>query len=65
MAFGCLVLAIGLSAGVVRQSGRGTITPYVVEADTLGEVRAVGPAATAYEPTDAQIAYHLARFVEP
>ena len=57
MAFGCLALAIGLSGGVVWQAGRSTITPYVVEVDTLGEVRAVGPAVTAYEPTDAQIAY--------
>ena len=50
MAFGCLALAIGLSGGGVWQAGRSTITPYVVEVDTLGEVRAVGPAITAYEP---------------
>ncbi|MAD40363.1 conjugal transfer protein TrbF [Tistrella sp.] len=64
MAFGCLALAIGLSGGVVWQAGRSTITPYVVEIDTLGQTRAVGPAIAAYEPTDAQIAYHLARFIE-
>ena len=63
MAFGCLALAIGLSGGVVWQAGRSTITPYVVEIDTLGQTRAVGPAMEAYEPTDAQIAYHLARFI--
>ena len=64
MAFGCLALAIGLSGGVIWQAGRSTITPYVIEVDTLGDVRAVGPAVQAYDPTDAQIAYHLARFVE-
>ena len=64
MAFGCLALAIGLSGGVIWQAGRSTITPYVVEIDTLGQTRAVGPAIAAYEPTDAQIAYHLARFIE-
>ncbi len=64
MAFGCLALATGLSGGVIWQTGRTTITPYVVEVDTLGDVRAVGPAVAAYEPTDAQIAYHLARFIE-
>ncbi len=64
MAFGCLALAIGLSGGVVWQAGRSTITPYVVEIDTLGQTRAVGPAIAAYEPTDAQVAYHLARFIE-
>ncbi|MEQ8693925.1 MAG: conjugal transfer protein TrbF [Gammaproteobacteria bacterium] len=64
MAFGCLALAIGLSGGVIWQAGRSTITPYVVEIDTLGQTRAIGPAIAAYEPTDAQIAYQLARFVE-
>lgn len=64
MAFGCLSLALLLSAGVIWQAGRSTITPYVVEVDTLGDVRAVGPATEHYEPTDAQIAYHLARFIE-
>jgi len=64
MAFGCLALAIGLSGGVIWQAGRSTITPYVVEIDTLGQTRAVGPAIAVYEPTDAQVAYHLARFIE-
>lgn len=64
MAFGCLVLALGLSGGVIWQAGRSTITPYVVEVESSGAVRAVGPAAVAYEPTDAQIAFHLARFIE-
>ena len=64
MAFGSLALAMGLSAGVVWQMGRATITPYVVEVDKLGEVRAVGPAIRHYKPSDAQIAFHLARFIE-
>jgi len=64
MAFGCLTLALGLSAGVIWQAGRSTVTPYVVEVDRLGEVREVGPATEAYSPTDAQIAWHLARFIE-
>ena len=64
MAFGCLALTVGLSGGVVWQAGRGTITPYVVEVDRLGSVQAIGPATEAYEPNDAQIAYHLARFIE-
>ncbi|HIC82164.1 MAG TPA: conjugal transfer protein TrbF [Kiloniellaceae bacterium] len=63
MAFGCLVLSLGLSGGVVWQAGRSTITPYVVEIDTLGQTRAIGPAVAAYKPSDAQIAYHLAAFI--
>ncbi|AQQ05411.1 conjugal transfer protein TrbF [Roseibium algicola] len=64
MAFGCLVLAGGLSFGVAWQTGHSTVTPYVVEVDRLGEVKAIGPALEAYSPSDAQIAWHLARFIE-
>jgi len=64
MAFGCLALALGLSGGVVWQAGRSTITPYVVEVDRLGSVQAIEPAQQNYEPADAQIAFHLARFIE-
>ncbi|WP_342237849.1 conjugal transfer protein TrbF [Inquilinus sp. OTU3971] len=63
MAFGCLGLAIGLAGGLAWQGARSRVTPYVVEVDTLGQVRTVGPAADAYEPTDAQIAWHLGRFI--
>jgi len=35
----------------------------VVEVATGGQVRAVAEAATPYKPNDAQIAYHLARFL--
>ena len=43
MAFGCLALTIGLSGGVIWQAGRSTITPYVVEVDTLGDGARCGP----------------------
>ncbi|HOP18460.1 MAG TPA: conjugal transfer protein TrbF [Amphiplicatus sp.] len=64
MAFGCLALAVGASAGLVWRSLQSTVTPYVVEVDELGAVQAVGPASLRYNPTDAQIAHHLARFLE-
>jgi type IV secretion system protein VirB5 len=63
MAFGCLGLALMMAAGLVWQSGQSRVTPYVVEVDHAGQVRAVGAAVTPYKPTDAQIAYHLARFI--
>jgi len=63
MAFGCLMLAAGLGGGVVWQSAQSRVTPYVVEVDRLGEVRAVAPAVATYQPTDAQIAWYLARFI--
>ncbi|NIE81119.1 conjugal transfer protein TrbF [Asaia sp. As-1742] len=61
--FGCLTLSGGLAAGLVWLSARGTITPWVVQIDRLGQAQAVGPATAAYRPTDPQIAWYLARFV--
>ncbi len=64
MAFGCLFLSGGLAASLVWQSTQGTITPWVVEVDHLGQAQAVAPASPFYQPTDPQIAFHLARFIE-
>ncbi len=64
MAFGCLILAGGFASAVVWQSAQGTVVPWVVEVDNRGEARAVEPAAADYRPTDPQIAFHLARFIE-
>jgi type IV secretory pathway TrbF-like protein len=63
MAFGCLLLALMMAGGLVWRSAKSIVTPYVVEVDKAGQVRAVGEAATPYRPKDAQIAYHLAHFV--
>jgi len=64
MAFGCLFLTGGLAAGLVWQSAQGTITPWVVEVDHLGQAQTIAPANSAYQPTDPQIVFHLARFIE-
>lgn len=64
MAFGCLILSAGFASALVWQSARGTVVPWVVEVDGTGEARAVEPANADYRPTDPQIAFHLARFVE-
>lgn len=64
MAFGCLFLAAGASGALLWRSMQSTVTPYVVEVSELGEVRAIGPAADRYEPTDAQIAHHLAGLLQ-
>ncbi|HMQ92330.1 conjugal transfer protein TrbF [Amaricoccus sp.] len=64
MAMGCLALSAGLSAALVWQAARGTVVPYVVEVDTLGAAQAVAPAVADFRPTDPQIAWHLARFIE-
>lgn len=64
MAFGCLVLSAGFASALVWQSARGTIVPWVVEVDSLGEARTVEPAIADYRPSDPQIAFHLAQFIE-
>ena len=64
MAFGCLVLAAGLAGGLLWHATRGTITPWVVQVDRLGQAQTVAPANAFYQPTDPQIAFHLARFIE-
>jgi type IV secretion system protein TrbF len=64
MAFGCLMLSGGLASGLVWQSLRGTVTPWVVQVDRFGQAQAVAPADGSYQPTDPQIAFHLARFIE-
>lgn len=64
MAFGSLFLSAGLGAGLVWQSARGTVTPWVVQVDHLGEAQVIAPATSSYRPTDPQIAWYLARFIE-
>ncbi len=64
MAFGSLVLSAGFAAALVWQSARGTVVPWVVQVDNLGQSQAVAPAVADYRPTDPQIAFHLARFIE-
>ena len=64
MAFGSLALSMGLAGGLVWQSTHGTIVPWVVQVDKLGAAQTVEPASADYRPTDPQIAFHLARFIE-
>lgn len=59
-----LGLSTVLAGGLVWQAGRGTVVPWVVAIDRLGEARAIGPAEAGYTPSDPQIAFHLARFIE-
>ena len=64
IAFGSLILSASFAAALVWQSARGTIVPWVVQVDRLGQAQAVAPAVADYRPTDPQIAFHLARFIE-
>ncbi|MBO9623916.1 MAG: conjugal transfer protein TrbF [Sphingomonas sp.] len=64
IAFGGFFLAAGMSAALVWQSLQSKVVPYVVAVDRLGEARAVSEAERDYQPTDAQVAWHLSRFIE-
>ncbi len=64
MAFGSLILSAGFATALVWQSARGTVVPWVVQVDNLGQAQAVAPATADYRPTDPQVAWHLARFIE-
>ncbi len=62
--FSMLALSGGLASGLIWQATHSTITPWVVEVDKLGRADAIAPALAKYHPTDPQIAWYLARFVE-
>ncbi|MCA0850689.1 conjugal transfer protein TrbF [Salipiger thiooxidans] len=64
MAFGCLILSAGFASALVWQSARGTVVPWVVQVDSLGQAQTVAPATADYRPNDPQIAFHLGRFIE-
>lgn len=64
MAFGSLILSAGFASALVWQTARGTVVPWVVQVDRLGQAQTVAPATADYRPTDPQVAWHLARFIE-
>lgn len=63
-AFCALGLSAVTAAGIVALALRPAAVPFVIEASETGEARLVGPATSAYAPSDAQLSWHLARFVE-
>jgi type IV secretion system protein VirB5 len=64
VAVGSLGLSLLLAAILLWIGRTSAIVPYIVEVDSRGGARAVSPAAETYAPNDAQIGYHLARFVD-
>ncbi len=63
MALGSLALSSILACGLIWQSLQSRVVPYVVQTDKLGGAVTVGPAIQNYRPSDAQIAYFLAKFI--
>ncbi len=63
MALCSSLLSVTLVGGLLWQSTRLKITPYIVEINSEGEVKGVGPVTDRFEPTDPQIAHQLERFI--
>lgn len=64
MALGSLVLSAGFAAALIWQSAHGTVVPWVVQVDQLGQAQAVAPAVRDFQPSDPQVAWYLARLIE-
>ena len=62
--FAAALLAIVMGVALVVVLRQSRVVPYIVEVSASGGVVGVAPAAIKYEPTDAQIRYFLANFVE-
>ena len=62
--FATALLAIVLGVALVVVLRQSRVVPYIVEVGASGAVVGVAPAPIRYEPTDAQIRYFLANFVE-
>jgi len=64
MALSLAAISAILAAGLVYQSSKSTVVPYVVEVNSDGLVQAVGPAVQAkYVPSKAVLQYFLSQFV--
>lgn len=62
-ALGLLMANIALCGALAWLATRGSVTPWVVQVDHLGEPRVVAPAVQGARPTDPMIAWTLARFI--
>jgi type IV secretion system protein TrbF len=64
LALGSLAVSLMMAAILLWLGRAGATVPYIVEIDSQGSARPVGHAVETYKPSDAHIAFHLARFVE-
>lgn len=62
-ALGLLAANTVLCGSLAWLATRGSVTPWVVEVDRLGEPRVAAPAVQGARPTDPMIAWTLARFI--
>lgn len=63
MAFAAMAFSFLIAGALGFLAMRSSVTPYVIEVNQEGDIRSVGPALEHYQPSDAQIAYQLSRFI--
>jgi len=64
-ALGSIVLNIILSLGMIYQSSKSSVVPYVVRVNSDGIAQAIGPAKQSnYVPQQAEVKYFLSQFVQ-
>lgn len=66
MMLGLIVISVALTIGLVMQSLKSVVVPYIVEVDsTSGEVKNVGKLIRSeYTPQEAEIQYFLRQFIQ-
>jgi type IV secretion system protein VirB5 len=64
MAVGLLMTNTALGGSLAWLATRGSVTPWIVQVDHLGEPGVVAPAVQGVRPTDPMIAWSLARWIE-
>ena len=64
MAFGCLTVRAVAAVDNARLRFGTTVVPWIVRTDAVGRAEAVGPAERWESPRDAEIAWHLAQWIE-
>ena len=61
--FGSFGLSFLLASGMIYQGAQASVQVHVVEIDADGGIKSVNPLQGKFEPSDAQIANQLARFI--
>jgi type IV secretion system protein VirB5 len=63
VALGNILVSLAAIGGILYQSSKAQVVPYIVEVDTQGQVRTVGPAQEVYRPSQEAVKAQLREFV--
>lgn len=63
IAFGGMILNFTLTSALAWTATQNRVTPYVVEVNKLGQAQAVSKVSDEFQPSDAQISWHIGRYI--